>query len=919
MVSNVVTAARREGRRVLGGVGRRMVRQSAIASKRLPADLALLFDEDYYVARYPDVLQTYRADPVDHFIQHGLAENRRPGPLFDPEFYAEWLPADVKDEIDARRRAGRSASLVMHFLRAGGQAGLNPLPSGFDSTWYIREHPEVAELKMNPLVHWITRGLAEALDPAPEFNTKYYLESNPDVRQAGVNPLSHYIRYGHAEGRSPDPLSPVPWDPQGWGDRRAPGALTDVVFINGVHRRRVPHPPRFRVDHQMEQLESAGLSCQSVYLDDLTLDWLGCGRVFVFYRCPETPLIRRFVERAREQRRCCLFDCDDLIFNATRIKGLASLKDLPEAEREQFEDGVWRYRATLELCDGAIASTDALGAEMARVVPDVFVNRNTASVEMVARSRAAMDARPDGGKPSEVVLGYFSGSMTHNADFDLVAPAIARVMAEDPTVVLKIAGFLDVGEELERYDRRIRHIPFMGWRAMFDEIADIDINLAPLTDSVFNAAKSENKWLEAALVGVPTIASDIGAFHDQIVDGVTGVLAQPGEWYEKLHQLVSEPERRRTIGAAALDDAMRTHTTMATGLPVAQFIRDHMAPAVGFVVWGFGDSGGNRVVREHARVLREHGVTAFALDPQGRTDGDHLMPVVAGGLEPRMSLDLLVSTFWPTLERALRYPNVMGQAYLVQGREDEFYEASDINRGRAAATYCRNDVDYVTVSTWCQGWLKEHFGRHAAYVPNGIDDALFPYAERAWDGRIRILIEGDCKTPWRNVDEAFRIVDLLDRDRYEVWYMAYASIPKPAYRVDRFFRAVPLDAVGEVYGQAHILLKTSILESFSYPPLEMMATGGQVVVRPNGGNVEYLRDGENCLFYSADDLASAVAAIERLVQDSGLRAHLNEGGRRTVESRRWTHVDPRVWTMYESLLDRHRIPARVADGEAGTA
>ena len=44
-------------------------------------------------------------------------------------------------------------------------------------------------------------------------------------------------------------------------------------------------------------------------------------------------------------------------------------------------------------------------------------------------------------------------------------------------------------------------------------ISEVDINLAPLVDSIFNRAKSEIKWIEAALVKVPTVASKIGAFQ----------------------------------------------------------------------------------------------------------------------------------------------------------------------------------------------------------------------------------------------------------------------------------------------------------------------------------------------------------------------------------------------------------------------
>ena len=51
-----------------------------------------------------------------------------------------------------------------------------------------------------------------------------------------------------------------------------------------------------------------------------------------------------------------------------------------------------------------------------------------------------------------------------------------------------------------------------NWRQLPQLIASVDINIAPLQDTVFNRAKSENKWVEAALVKVPTIASDVELF-----------------------------------------------------------------------------------------------------------------------------------------------------------------------------------------------------------------------------------------------------------------------------------------------------------------------------------------------------------------------------------------------------------------------
>ena len=75
--------------------------------------------------------------------------------------------------------------------------------------------------------------------------------------------------------------------------------------------------------------------------------------------------------------------------------------------------------------------------------------------------------------------------------------------------------------------------------------------------------------------------------------------------------------------------------------------------------------------------------------------------------------------------------------------------------------------------------------------------------------------------------------------------------------MDKFFNRVPYEKVPEIYAQSDILIKTSLLESFSYPPLEMMATGGYVLAVPNGGNIEYLKDNENCLLYKAGNISKA--------------------------------------------------------------
>ena len=118
------------------------------------------------------------------------------------------------------------------------------------------------------------------------------------------------------------------------------------------------------------------------------------------------------------------------------------------------------------------------------------------------------------------------------------------------------------------------------------------------------------------------------------------------------------------------------------------------------------------------------------------------------------------------------------------------------------------------------------------------------------------------------------------------------------HRIDRFFHRIPYDEVAGVYRQCDILLKTSLLESFSYPPLEMMATGGFVVALYNDGNREYVKDGYNALIYEKGNIPQAIDCIERLIQDEKLREHLYQNGCVCAQNRDWDCINRQILSLY---------------------
>ncbi|MCW8108048.1 hypothetical protein OPS25_06010 [Alteromonas ponticola] len=71
----------------------------------------------------------------------------------------------------------------------------------FNSHWYLKEYPDLAEQKVEPASHFLNFGFKELRNPSKKFCTHKYLEKYPDVKESNLNPLVHYIHYGREEGR----------------------------------------------------------------------------------------------------------------------------------------------------------------------------------------------------------------------------------------------------------------------------------------------------------------------------------------------------------------------------------------------------------------------------------------------------------------------------------------------------------------------------------------------------------------------------------------------------------------------------------------------------------------------------------------------------------------------------------------------
>ena len=724
---------------------------------------------------------------------------------------------------------------------------------------------------------------------------------------------------------------------------RNPDAPTfvDVMFINGCDYS-VPHPIRYRVDHQMQQLEAAGLSCMKIDAWNLDLDMARNARSFIIFRCPYNDLIGDFIKQVKLLNKKVYFDIDDLVIDTKYTDAIPYVQQLGAKERRDYDDGVRRMQQTLLACGSAITSTVRLAEELRNYVPEVFINRNVASEEMLLLSERAIKERDflpyldiktvapemrhyvkwatqtmQSKSESVRYIGYFSGSITHSDDLSMVAPALAQTLDSLCNVRIRIVGLIELPTSLKPYENRIEILPFSSWKDLPNLIAQVDVNIVPLTNTIFNEAKSENKWVEASLVKVPTIASNIGPFRRIINSGINGITCETlSDWHEALVAVLTDTNLARRLGEAAYNWCRKYAVTINTGHELATFLTSHATPNIAFSLPGMDISGGVLVALTHAACLQRAGfdITIFdgslkykkhwyhsdmgslpVLSPISQNNKDNIDLI-------RGHFDLGVATMWVTLDFLTRNALINKIAYLVQGFEPDLYKPADYSRILAAATYNQDNVTYLTISPWCKEWLSTQWKHQVQYIPNGLHISNFTPNERDWDTKIRILIEGDSLSDYKNVDEAFRITNRWNKNQFEIWYMSYNGLPKSWYHVDKFLHKVPHNQVPLVYQDCHILLKTSILESFSYPPLEMMATGGAVVLIRNDGNSEYVEDGYNCLVYDKGNIEAAIECIMRLTNNESLRKSLYNGALDTAQKRDWESLYPTIKSVYQSIL-----------------
>ena len=343
----------------------------------------------------------------------------------------------------------------------------------------------------------------------------------------------------------------------------APGKSTSRFFLaSGCS---IATTARYRCVHLREQLQHLGYESDVVDCsEDSKIDPNVAHEydVFVLYRLAMSSPLERLIGLAHSLGKPVIFDVDDLIFDPTLVEWHRGVDHLSAADRERHIEGMRLYRATLLACDAALMATPLLAQFARELGRPAFVHRNALGNEMLALAEQLYGQRQSREPNEKLVIGYGSGTPTHDVDFKEADAALVNTLERYPQVELWVAGPLAISQTLIDFGKRVIRFPLTDWRAWFELLSRMDIALAPLEmGNIFCRAKSEIKFVEAAALGVPVVASNIDPFKDSMRNGRDGLLvSNEDEWTQALALLIDGSERRSEIGENARRSVLQRYS-----------------------------------------------------------------------------------------------------------------------------------------------------------------------------------------------------------------------------------------------------------------------------------------------------------------------------------------------------------------------
>ena len=334
----------------------------------------------------------------------------------------------------------------------------------------------------------------------------------------------------------------------------------NILFITDYYS----FSSRYRVEHLKEEFILEGITGDFYSIDELnkknsTEINLYKYDILYLYRCPLRDDLNNIINIFKEYNKLVYYDIDDFIFEYDLIRELDFLKT---DDYKKFNELSNLIKKCMNRSDILVSSTFPLLNQMKKFFPSkpTILKRNMSSIKMYLLSNEAIRLKKS---DKHIKIGYFSGTNTHNRDFESIEDILLELMMKYENIRLMIGGNITLNKKFDEFLERIERIDFVDWTKLPEIISKVDINLLPLETTIFHECKSANKWMEAALVKVPTICSYNEELSKVITNYEDGILCTSVDEWKSGLEFLFDYGNRENISDNAYKKVLNYYLTIS--------------------------------------------------------------------------------------------------------------------------------------------------------------------------------------------------------------------------------------------------------------------------------------------------------------------------------------------------------------------
>ncbi|MDY0197623.1 MAG: glycosyltransferase [Tenuifilaceae bacterium] len=218
----------------------------------------------------------------------------------------------------------------------------------------------------------------------------------------------------------------------------------------------------------------------------------------------------------------------------------------------------------IRLCDAVVVSTFPLG----RYFKNNNFNNNIHVIHNMINIPEDFAFRDVDYNKDIVRIGY-SGSPTHSQDFSYMLHKALKDIKKKykDKVKLVCMGYNPLtGIDIEYHD----YVKVTEYLNKLNSL-NLDISLCPLSNTTFNASKSNLKFLENSICKFASVVSDTVSYNTTTEHMKTGIIiSNEKNWYKSFEQLIEDTSLREKLSNSAFEYVKNNYTLNYNG----QLIKD---------------------------------------------------------------------------------------------------------------------------------------------------------------------------------------------------------------------------------------------------------------------------------------------------------------------------------------------------------